>query len=288
MNGPCSWAEILRQAGSAMGGGFKVSVYSSIDEQPALLQFLFYPRRWSAPAPSGAEDLLVPVEKDIGVGCRLYESEAGRPWILLFHGNGEIAADYDQIAPLYGEKGINLAVADYRGYGKSGGRPTFTGMVKDAPIIFQALREKLEDRNLQEELFIMGRSLGSISALELAAQYAGLVPGLIIESGFISVIGLIRHLGLPDLGLDLGSIEEESRRKAAGIGTPALIIHGQADSLVPYSQAEDLHRTLGSAVKELLPIPGADHNDVIFYDRERYFSAIAKFVENRGRPSPAA
>ena len=260
-----------------------MGIYSAIDEQPALLQFLFYPRRWDRPAPPGAEDLLIPVEKDIAVGCRLYESAAGRPWILLFHGNGEIAADYEQIAPLYGEKKINLAVADYRGYGKSGGRPTFTAMVKDAPIIFQALRERLEDRNLREKPFIMGRSLGSISALELAAQYGELIPGLIIESGFISVIGLIRHLGLPDLGLDLGGIEEESRRKAAAIGIPALIIHGKADSLVPYSQAEDLHRSLGSTVKKLVPIPGADHNDVIFHDRELYFSAIEKFIENPGR-----
>ncbi len=265
-----------------------MGIYSDIDEQPALLQFLFYPRRWNRPAPPGAEDLLIPVEKDIAVGCRLYESEAGRPWILLFHGNGEIAADYEQIAPLYGEKKINLAVADYRGYGKSSGRPTFTAMVKDAPIIFQELRERLENRNLQEKLLIMGRSLGSISALELAAQYGHLIPGLIIESGFISVIGLIRHLGLPDLGLDLDRVEEESRRKAAGIDIPALIIHGTADSLVPYSQAEDLHRSLGSAEKKLVSIPGADHNDVIFYDRERYFSAIAEFVQTRGRPSREA
>ncbi len=256
-----------------------MDIYSSIDRHPMLLRFLFYPRKWSRPAPAGAEDLMIPVAEDLAVGCRLYESEAGRPWILLFHGNGEIAADYEQIAPLYGQKRINLAVADYRGYGRSGGQPTFTGMVRDAPIIFKAMRERLKDRGLQEDLFVMGRSLGSISALELAAQYAGAIPGLIIESGFISVIGLIRHLGLPSTGLDLKGIEDESRRKASQISIPALIIHGEADSLVPFSQALDLHKSLGSESKELLPIPGADHNDVIFFDRERYFTAIAEFIE---------
>ncbi len=262
-----------------------MSIYAMIDQQPVLLQFLFYPRRWDAPAPAGAEDFMVPVEGDIAVGCRCYEGKPGAPWILLFHGNGEIAADYDQIAPFYHREGINLVVADYRGYGRSGGKPTFAAMIGDAPQIFEAVRERLGERGLQEELFVMGRSLGSISALELAAQHPGIIPGLIIESGFISVTGLINHLGLPSMGLDLDSIERESRNKAARINIPALIIHGRSDSLVPYSQAEDLYRSLGGESKRLLPIPGADHNDVIFYDRERYFSAIAAFVEKPGRRS---
>lgn len=257
-----------------------MNVYSMIDQQSMLLSFLFYPRKWTYPAPAGVEDMMVPVEGDIAVGCRLYESEAGRPWILLFHGNGEIAADYDQIAPLYGQRKVNLAVADYRGYGISGGGPTFTGMVNDAPLIFEAMKKRLGERGLQEKLFVMGRSLGSISALELAVQYAGAIPGLIIESGFISVVGLIKHLGLPAMGLDLSSIDTESRNKAARIETPALIIHGDADSLVPFSQAEELYSALGSKQKQVVPIPGADHNDVIFVDRKRYFSAIAAFVEN--------
>ena len=265
-----------------------MSVYSMIDQQPMLLRFLFYPRKWNLPAPAGAEDFMVPVEGDLAVGCRLYESEAGRPWILLFHGNGEIAADYDQIAPLYRQKRINLVVADYRGYGNSGGQPTFTGMVRDAPLIFESVRKRLDERGLQEKLFVMGRSLGSISALELAGQYGEIIPGLIIESGFISVIGLIRHLGLPSMGLDLGSIDRESRDKAALIETPALIIHGRADSLVPFSQAEDLYSSLGSKSRQLVPIPGAEHNDVIFVDRERYFSAIAAFVDQPDRPAGRA
>jgi len=154
-----------------------MSIYSEIDRHPLLLRFLFYPRKWTRPAPAGAEDFMVPVEENITIGCRLYEGEAGWPWVLLFHGNGEIAADYDQIAPFYHQKKINLVVADYRGYGRSSGQPTFTGLVKDAPLIFEAAREKLAQRGLQEKLFVMGRSLGSVPALELAAQYAHAIPG---------------------------------------------------------------------------------------------------------------
>ena len=259
------------------------SIYREIDHHPLLLRFLFYPRRWEQPPPPGAEDLLIPVEEGVAVGCRLYEGEAGRAWILLFHGNGEIAADYDEIAPLYHRIGINLAVADYRGYGKSGGRPSFASMVEDAAAIYEAIRDRLEERKREEKLFVMGRSLGSVSALELAARYAEMIPGLSIESGFISVGKLIRHLGLPAAGLDLAGLDKECGRLAAGIRIPALIIHGEADSLVPYAQAEELYRSLGSTAKRLLPIPGAEHNDIMLVGGERYFGAMAGFVEAPGR-----
>ena len=85
-----------------------MSIYSEIDRHPLLLRFLFYPRQWTRPAPAGAEDFMVPVEENIAIGCRLYEGEAGWPWVLLFHGNGEIAADYDQIAPFYHQKRLIL------------------------------------------------------------------------------------------------------------------------------------------------------------------------------------
>jgi pimeloyl-ACP methyl ester carboxylesterase len=119
------------------------------------------------------------------------------PWILFFHGNGEVVSDYDDIAPFYGRLGLNLTVADYRGYGASSGEPTFTNLVEDAHLIFSAVRKELSSKGFSENLWIMGRSLGSISALELGYHYGDQIQGLVIESGFASVTGLIRHLGLP-------------------------------------------------------------------------------------------
>ena len=66
------------------------------------------------------------------VSCRFYKGNAEWPWILFFHGNGEVVSDYDEISPFYFKRKINLVVADYRGYGKSGGTPTITDMLSDA------------------------------------------------------------------------------------------------------------------------------------------------------------
>ncbi len=252
-------------------------LYSTIDNS-SLLKFLFYPRRHHSKPPGNAFDLKIPVEEEINIVCRAYQANQNYPWILYFHGNGEVVSDYDGIAPLYTERGLNLLVADYRGYGASGGNPTFSSLVKDAGTIFDYVYDNVSDGNDSRDWFVMGRSLGSISALELAASKVGLLKGMIVESGFISVTGLIYHLGLPSPG-DLSDLENEKRRLASGVQIPALVIHGENDRLVPISQGRDLFETLGSEQKEFVAIPRADHNDIMFVDSEKYIQAIAGFVQ---------
>lgn len=252
--------------------------YEKIDTS-SLLLYLFYPRRQHSRAPDGAFDLNVPVEDDIAITCRAYHRVSDNPWILYFHGNGEVVSDYDGIAHLYNNRGLNLLVADYRGYGASGGKPTFSAMVNDAVKIFDYVYKHEHFKGLSGEpgWFVMGRSLGSISALELAAKFPHCLRGLIIESGFISVAGLIRHLGLPSPG-DLTPLENEYRKLVGSIKLPALIIHGEHDRLVPLKQGREVYETLGSEQKELVIIDRADHNDIMFVDSEKYMDAVAHFV----------
>ncbi len=251
-------------------------LYSEIDNS-TLPGFLFYPRRQHNRPPGGAFDLQVPVEGDISITCRAYPGSEQKPWLLYFHGNGEVVSDYDSIAPLYNRRGLNLLVADYRGYGASGGKPTFKDLVSDAAVIFEDLRGRGGELGGQNSWLLMGRSLGSISALELADRYPQQIKGLVIESGFISVAGLIRHLGLPSPG-DLTPLEEEYRRLTGRIQQPALVIHGEHDRLVPLEQGKDLFDTLGSEKKELVVIPGADHNNIMFVNSKMYIDAIDNFV----------
>jgi alpha-beta hydrolase superfamily lysophospholipase len=251
--------------------------YSQIDRSP-LLSFLFYPRKDLTPCPEGAFDFLVPVEDKIAVSCRFHAGHKNWPWILYFHGNGEVVSDYDQIAPFYHQKEINLAVADYRGYGASGGSPNFTNLIKDAHLIFQAAQEELAKRNLAEDLWVMGRSMGSLSAVELAYHYFNRMRGMIIESGFASVTRLIRHLNIPARGMDLEPIEQERIAMIREISSPALILHGEYDMLVPLQEAKDLYQLLNSSRKKLVVIPNADHNTLMFAGLQRYFDEIQGFI----------
>ena len=258
-----------------------MTLYAAIDQSP-LVDLLFYPRRDFTPPPQGTSDLFCPVDEGVSIHIRSYPHKPAGPWILFFHGNGEVVSDYDDIAPFYGQIGVNLAVADYRGYGASGGRPTFTHLVHDAHLLLEGLRKELSPKGLSEGLWIMGRSMGSISALELGYHHGDQIKGLIIESGFASVTGLIRHLGLPSRGIDLEPIENEHRARIRKIFLPSLILHGEFDHLVPLQEAKDLLTHLGTAKKELVIIPEADHNNVMFSNTGQYFGAIQRFIKTAG------
>jgi hypothetical protein len=251
--------------------------YSQIDHSP-LISYLFYPRRESKACPEGAFDLLVPVEEGVSVGCRFYAGHRNWPWILFFHGNGEIASDYDEIAPFYHQGEINLAVADYRGYGVSGGAPNFTHLIHDAHLLFKAVREELSRRNFGRDLWVMGRSMGSLSAVDLAYHYPDEFRGLVIESGFASVTRLIKHLNLPSRGLRLEPIEQERKAMIRQIAIPALILHGEMDRLVPLQEAKDLYHMLNSSKKKLVVLPNADHNTIMFAGLKQYFQEIQEFI----------
>ena len=126
--------------------------YSAIDIPP-ILNIIFHPRKAYRPCPENAFDLMTPVEEGVEVATRFYTKGATQPAILFFHGNGEVIYDYDDIAPLYNNLGINLVVADYRGYGDSGGTPSFTNVCRDAKTIFISVKNELTQRGYLGELW---------------------------------------------------------------------------------------------------------------------------------------
>src|SRR5512135_2950036 len=252
--------------------------YTRVDDSH-LLNYIFYPRPDFTRAPKNAFDLFVAVETGVDVSCRFYVGDENWPLILYFHGNGEVVSDYDHIAPLYNQRELNLVVADYRGYGASGGSPTLTAISRDCHLIFAAVKEEISTRKFKGGLWIMGRSLGSISAIELAYRWKEDFRALIVESGFVSILPVMKHLGLSlPTDSDADEILEEALAMVRAIKLPALIIHGEDDTLVPVEEARRFYDNLGSTEKRLLIIPGADHNDIMFTGIDQYFEAIKNFI----------
>ena len=253
----------------------------SILDRPEILQVVFYPRQDWTPPPAGARDYMVDVEPGTRVSCRYYPAPAGAPCILYFHGNGEVACEHDSIAPLYNRLGIGLFVADFRGYGRSNGTPSFASMAADAHTIFKFFLETARSSDSSARLFVMGRSLGSHSALELASQEPDQISGLIVESGASGVARMASRFGLSPERVD--KLADALSARIRSIELPALIIHGERDSLIPVSAGIELHQEIGSEDKRLVIIPGAEHNDIMMVGTEQYFSAIEDFVvPNRG------
>ncbi len=255
--------------------------YSVLDRREILMS-LFHPRpEWGkSGTDKPVQDILIPVDNDVLIGGRFHMAAEKAPNILFFHGNGEIVADYDQMGPVYNQIDINFLPVDYRGYGRSTGEPTVTAMMRDCHMIFKFVEKWLRERRCFGPLIVMGRSLGSASALELAVSYKNQLHGLILESGFAYAGPLLRLLGV-DVNA-LGFKEEDGFRnvdKIRSFKKSTLIIHAEKDHIIPFADGQALYNSCQSDDKTLLPIPGANHNDIFLLGLSEYMAAIKAFVD---------
>jgi len=180
---------------------------------------------------------------------------------------------------LYTQLGLTLLVVDYRGYGTSGGRPTASHLLSDAVRVFEALGSLVEGQGLMPALlYVMGRSLGSAAAIEVALHAGDALAGLIVESGFADTFGLLARLGLGVKGADEAGDGFDNAAKMGRIPTSTLVIHGRNDVLIPAADGQELYRRAAAVDKHLLLIPGAGHNDLMWVGRTAYFEAIEAFI----------
>jgi fermentation-respiration switch protein FrsA (DUF1100 family) len=247
-------------------------------DRPDILAFMFYPRPERSRAPAGAEDLFIPVAAGVQLHTRLYPASVAFPTVLFFHGNGEVVADYDSIASVYHHFGLNLLVADYRGYGQSGGRPSFTTMLADAHAVKAAAMTHLDAGGLQGGRCLMGRSLGALPAVELAATEPEGFHGLILESGAAGIRGWSRFARAGDDPAVWDALHQAQRDRLASITLPLLSIHGAWDELIPLETAVEVQEAVASAERELVIIPEAGHNDLLATGLGQYFEALTTFV----------
>lgn len=232
---------------------------------------LFFPRADVTPPLAGAVDLEVP--GDAPLHLRWHGPE-GLPTLLLFHGNGEVVADYDDAAPMFAAAGARLAVVDYRGYGKSAGTPTLRTAIADAA---RTLATMLAAAGAP--IIVMGRSLGSACAAELYGAMPDGVSAFVLESGFVDLAGLVRRRGMESPARfapeDLATFDPAP--KLARGTRPLLVLHGAGDVLIPAREAEAAFAAAGTRDKELVLIPDRGHNDVmasrLYWDALRGFLA---------------
>lgn len=254
-------------------------------DRPEIGRILFHPRREGLHPTEDARAKTVrfTVAEGITLGGRLYPAGQNAPVILYFHGNGEIASDYDDLAPLYGRLGLTLLVVDYRGYGISTGTPLASTLLTDAMSVFEQTPALLAGHDLTPvRLLVMGRSLGSAPALAVAAQGGAKLSGLVIESGFANTLALVERLGgvLP-MGADEARDGAGNLEHIKAVTVPTLVIHGEWDQIIPIREGRQLFETAGATDKRWLPISGAGHNDLMMVGVDRYFPAVAALAGAR-------
>ena len=251
-------------------------------DNPTISNVVFYPRKTKIPEKleSNIKILKLDIGDNTTIGGFFFGSKKENPTILLFHGNAELASDYQYISHLYLDCNVNLAVVDFRGYGFSSGEPYFTSLISDAMPIYDAFRQWITEMNYLDSLFVQGRSLGSVCAAEIGAHNPSTLRGIIFESGFASIFNMMTNLfrvNSPYLTSD--SVKEYSNDiRVQKFQVPTLIIHGTADWIIPYSESQLLYQNLPNGVdKKIILIKEAGHNNILSFNQE-YFSPLSDFV----------
>ena len=239
--------------------------------------FVFYPDRKVrfTPEQVGLEyrDLRIGTPDGQILHGWLVEAGPEAPLLLFFHGNaGNIGDRVDNVARLV-EVGISVLIFDYRGYGRSTGRPTEEGVYTDGMALYEYALETLG--YTPRDVVLFGRSLGTAVAARVASRVE--VAGVILESAFTNLKDLawVHYPFLPGKFLVKGKFNVLEMVK--GIRAPLLVIHGDRDGLVPMRLGERVFKAVPGP-KEFYVIQGAGHNDTDLVGGRPYFERLRSFI----------
>lgn len=241
---------------------------------------LFHPTRGQARTPASFgvdyEELAVLATDGVRTQAWWIPGDVSGPVVLMFHGNAGSIADRLENAMMIRELGVDLMMAEYRGYGDSQGRPSERGLYRDATAALAEAR----DRACGRPVVVFGRSLGGAVAVDLASREQ--VDGLIVESTFTSLPAMARSTRIP-FATRAVAYAFDSVAKIGRVKAPVLVIHGDADELVPFRMGEALHRAaVGSVDARFFRVHGGDHNGTWLAGGSAYWDAWREMLERVG------
>ena len=231
------------------------------------------------------EDITFPATDGVALNGWFFPAATNSPRslfaVLHCHGNGGNISHRLEAAAGLLDLGVGVFLFDYRGYGRSAGRPSEEGTYRDAQGAYAWLRRRgFADTNI----LVFGESLGGAVAAELARREP--VGGLVLQSTFTSI---------PDVGVELfpwlpvrwlAHTRYDTCAKLPLIRVPVLVLHSRTDTLIPFHHAE---RNFAAANEpKLLVELAGDHNDSVQTGRAELVEGMERFFRLIGRGASAA
>ncbi|HEU4714283.1 MAG TPA: alpha/beta hydrolase [Pyrinomonadaceae bacterium] len=225
--------------------------------------------------PPGATSVWFTTADGIRLHGWFFENQTNPATIIFFHGNTGNIGDVDWLGQRFHERGFNVLLFDYRGYGASeGDAENETGLYADGDAAVDFLIN--EKRVRPDQIILYGQSLGTTVVVDVASRRD--VGAVILESGPSSASSMANH-ALPWLPQQLhffGKNRFESAQKLAKVKAPVLISHGDPDPVVPTSEGRLLYAAANEP-KRLLIFPGAGHN-VFGSAGDSYLNQLIDFI----------
>lgn len=236
---------------------------------------LFHPQKQIEFAPEefglAYEDIFFKTSDNVQINGWLLPASGARFTILFSHGNaGNIGHRLEKIK-FFHDLGCNVFIFDFRGYGRSNGNPSESGLYRDT----QAAYDYLLSRGIRpEDIVGYGESIGGAFIIDLAAKQK--LAALIIDSSFTSARDMAKNT-FPALPHWIFASRLDSEEKIKTIICPKLIAHSINDDIVPYALGRKLYES-AKPPKEFLQIRGG-HNSNFFESEALLREKIADFLK---------
>lgn len=240
-------------------------------------------RRVLFPAPQGAAPVPPPgaslrelrADDGIMVQAVYFPAPPGARTIVHFHGNGESLRFGVPFGAELWKRGLGVLLVEYRGYGSSKGTPTEDGLYLDAKAALDALAAEGVG---PEQVVLSGTSLGTGVAAEMASRER--CERLVLITPYTSIPRVAARFAplLPTSWIIKDRFD--TLAKAPKIKAKALVIHGDADEVVPYDMGQDVAAALGA---QLITVPGGHHGDLFARHGAPLWDAIAAHAKGEDR-----
>lgn len=238
----------------------------------------FYPLRGldSTPRQLGIPYREIALETADGetVYAWLLSDQKPRAEVVFWHGNGgNLSVWLDVIARMRSES-LTVLALDYRGYGKSTGRPTEEGLYRDTEALVRRFWEDVHEPGTK--VLYWGRSLGVVPA-----AYATTLrkpDGLVLEAAFPDKRSLLGHYPSLLVLAPFSRYRFPTVEFLRGFDRPVLLVHGDRDGVIPIEQGRKTFERL-EGDKRFVEIPGADHDDLHAHDPGAYWRALDRFID---------
>lgn len=271
------YQKILIGFGSVVTVIIIIYLFSAIYEFLTQSYHVYYPKKEITATPFDIrlyfEEIIFSSSDGINLSGWFVPARNHKGVILVLHGNGENISNELTFIDYFNRKlGLSVFIIDYRGYGKSEGRPTEKGTYLDARAAWEYLTGSKKIR--PQDIIIFGRSLGGPIAAWLAKEVKA--RALILDSTFTSIKDIAAEMRpyLPVrkfFKFDYSTIDY-----LKGANIPVLIIHSSEDDDIPFPHAIKLYNAANEP-RQFLKIRGK-HNDNYIKSEEIYIEGIRSFI----------